>query len=126
MDKQGRILILEDLKPWREQLVETLRHGGFYVESVSTVAEALDCLHKTFYRLLVVDIRMEEGNIGNEEGIDLLSELDKRGLRETITVLIHSAYATQQRMRQAFRFQGWEDFLSKDRFVKDKFLRNVN
>ncbi|MFL5666791.1 MAG: response regulator [Ktedonobacteraceae bacterium] len=125
MDKQGRILILEDLKPWREQLVETLRRGGFYVESVSTVAAALDCLNKSFYHLLVVDIRMEEGNTGNEEGIDLLSELDKRGLSETITVIIHSAYGTQERMRQAFRFHGVADFLSKDRFDKDIFLGNV-
>lgn len=125
MDKQGRILILEDLKPWREQLVETLRHGGFYVESVSTVAAALDCLNKSFYHLLIVDIRMEEGNTGNEEGIDLLSELDKRGLSETITVIIHSAYGTQERMRQAFRFHGVADFLSKDRFNRDIFLGNV-
>src|SRR5579859_5635680 len=124
MDKQGRILILDDLERWREQQVEMLLKAGFYAESVSTVAEALARLNESFYHLLIVDIRMEESNEQNKAGLELLSELDKQHLSEAIKVIVHSAYGNQERMRQAFRFHRVADFLSKDDFYKS-FLRNV-
>jgi CheY-like chemotaxis protein len=125
MDRRGRILILDDLEQWREQLVKALDDGGFSAVSVSSVTEALEHLKESFYHVLIVDIRMVDDDIENKEGIDLLSELDKRGLSESTTVIIHSAYGTQERMRQAFRFYKVADFLSKDGFKNQVFLDNV-
>lgn len=123
MDRQGRILILDDLEQWREQQVETLLKGGFYAESASTVDQALQRLNENYYHVLIVDIRLVEGDEGNKEGIDLLGELDKRGLSGTTTVIIHSAYGTPERMRKAFRYHKVADFLSKDNY--QDFLSNV-
>lgn len=124
MDRHGRILVLDDLENWRDQQVETLSKGGFYAESASTVDEALRRLTENYYHVLIVDIRMVDSDQGNKEGIDLLGELDKRGLSGTITVIVHSAYGTPERMRKAFRYHKVADFLSKDNFHQD-FLSNV-
>jgi CheY-like chemotaxis protein len=122
MARQGRILILDDLRKWREQLVEMLKRNGFYADSVATAAEALEVLNKTHYHVLVLDIRMDRDDPGNKDGIILLGELDKRGLSEAIKVIILSAYGTQERMRLAFKDYKVVDFLSKDNFNNQVFL----
>lgn len=125
LDKQGRILILDDLEQWREQQVETLMKSGFHAESVPTVAEALNRLNTNFFHLLILDIRMDDDNKQNKAGLELLAELDKQGLSEATKVIVHSAYGTQDQMRQAFRFHKVADFLSKDDFYQS-FLKNVH
>src|SRR5947209_1155688 len=103
MNKQGRILIVDDLERWREELVETLQRGGFHADSASTVAQARLLLDETFYHLMVLDIRMDNVDPSNTAGIDLLHELDKRGLNEATKVIMLSGHGTQEQMRTAFR-----------------------
>ena len=79
MNRQGRILVVDDLEKWRKQLVEALQREGFYTDSASTATEALERLYQSFYHVLVIDIRMNETDQSNIDGIDLLRELDKRG-----------------------------------------------
>jgi CheY-like chemotaxis protein len=120
--RQGRILIADDLKKWREQLVEMLERNGFYANSVASAVEALEELNKILYHILVLDIRMDRDDTSNQDGIILLGELDKRGLSEAIKVLILSAYGTQERMRLAFKDYKVVDFLSKYNFNNQVFL----
>ena len=32
MDRQGRVLVVDDLESWREELVETLQHDGLHAD----------------------------------------------------------------------------------------------
>src|SRR3989440_9378181 len=125
MYRQGRVLVIDDLEKWREQLVETLQRDGFYADSASTVAQAFARLDETYYHILVLDIRLVDDDPRNEEGIDLLRELDKRGLSEATKVIILSAYGTQERMRSAFKDHKVADFLSKEKFSKQVLLASV-
>jgi CheY-like chemotaxis protein len=120
--RQGRILIADDLKKWREQLVEMLERNDFYAASVASAATALEELNKILYHVLVLDIRMDRDDARNQDGIILLSKLDEQGLSEAIKVLILSAYGTQERMRLAFKDYKVVDFLSKDNFNNQIFL----
>jgi CheY-like chemotaxis protein/thiamine kinase-like enzyme len=125
MDRQGRILIIDNLEQWRNALVEILREGDYLADSASTISEALKLLNENFYHLLVADIRMEETDGSNIDGMDLLCELDKRGLDEATKVIILSAYGTEEQMRTAFRDYKVADFISKDKFNKHIFLESV-
>jgi len=125
MNRQGRILLVDDLPKWREQLVEILQGEGYFADSASSVAEALEKLKETFYHVLVLDVRMVPADSSNIEGIDLLGELDKLGLSEAIKVIILSAYGNQKRMRLAFKDYKVADFLSKDNFNKQVLLEPV-
>src|SRR5690242_16154870 len=116
MDRHGRILIIDNLEQWRNALVEILRSGEYLADSASTISEALNLLNQNFYHLLVADIRMEETDESNIDGMDLLRELDKRGLDEATKVIILSAYGTEDQMRTAFRDYKVVDFISKDKF----------
>ena len=125
MNRQGRILVVDDLESWREELVETLQHDGLYADSASTSTEALQRLDKTLYHVLVLDIRLEDADHTNEDGIDLLSELEKRGLSDATKVIMLSAHDSKEHMRTAFRDHKVVDFLSKDKFSKQIFLESV-
>src|SRR5690348_16056915 len=102
MDGQGRILIVDDLDLWREELTETLQRGGYYVDSSSSVEQALKPLDETFYHLLILDMRIDDSDPNNTDGINLLSELKRRGLHEATKVIMLSAFGTKEHMRTAF------------------------
>src|SRR6266699_1060030 len=125
MDRQVRILVVDDLEKWRRQLLEKLQLAGFYTDSASTATEALQKLNETLYHILVLDIRLVDVEPSNEEGIGLLGELDKRGLSEATKVIVLSAYGTKEQMRTAFRDYKVADFLSKDGFNTRVFLETV-
>jgi DNA-binding response OmpR family regulator len=125
MNSQGRVLVVDDLEPWREQLVETLQQDGFYAASASTATEVLEQLDEALYHLLILDIRLADTDPGNIDGIDLLRELEKRGLSEATKVIMLSAHDTKEHMRLAFRDFKVVDFLSKDNFTRQLFLESV-
>lgn len=125
MIRRARVLVVDDLEQWREELVETLQRGGFEVDSTSTASQALEQLNKSSYHLLVLDIRMVDADQSNTGGIELLAELDKRDLSDAIKVIILSAYGTKEQMRLAFKDHKVADFLSKDDFNNRAFLESV-
>lgn len=125
MNRQGRILIVDDEEQWRKELVETLQRSGFHVDSVSRAKEALELVSESFYHVLVLDIRLVPTDRSNIEGIDLLEELFKRGLCEATKVIMLSAFGTKEHMRTSFRKYKVVDFLSKEDFDNQVFLENV-
>ncbi|HKF38423.1 MAG TPA: response regulator, partial [Ktedonobacteraceae bacterium] len=124
MNRQGRILIVDDQEHWRKALVEILQRGGFCADAASSTVEALECLQKYLYHLVVLDIRLVD-IAGNEEGMGLLEEMERRGLSEATKVIMLSAYGTQEYMRTSFTEYNVVDFLSKDDFDNEEFLREV-
>jgi CheY-like chemotaxis protein len=125
MNRKGRVLLVDDDERWRNVLSDTLEQGGFQTDFVGTTTEALACLAKTFYHLAVLDIRLEEGDLGNAEGMSLLKHMTEYGLLGGMEVIMLSAYGTKEQMRQAFAKYGVTDFLSKDLFDDQEFLEQV-
>jgi CheY-like chemotaxis protein len=123
--RQGRILIVDDQERWQTVLSNTLRRGGFYVDTVATIKAAREQLRAYLYHLFVLDIRMEDTDPNNIEGIDLLREIDVEGLTQVSKVVMLSAYGTKEQMREAFREYRVADFLSKDDFDNLDFLQQV-
>ena len=81
-NRPGRILVMDD-EPradgdpsWREDLAEALQDAGFAVDTAATTHEARTRLAETFYHLLILDIRMNEGDLDQAEGLKLLAELN--------------------------------------------------
>jgi CheY-like chemotaxis protein len=125
--REGRVLIVDNLEKWREELIETLQRAGYYADSASSAPEALKSLYETLYHVMVLDIRMDEADQSqsNIDGILLLRELDKQGLSEATKVIMLSAYGTKELMRTSFREYKVVDFLSKDEFNNQEFLEIV-
>ncbi len=82
-------------------------------------------LDENLYHVVVMDIRMEETDPSNVEGLDLLKELRKRGLSDATKVIMLSAYGTIEYVRMAFTDYEVADFLSKDQFGGKVFVSSV-
>jgi CheY-like chemotaxis protein len=125
MNRQGRVLVVDDLQEWREQITRMLQRGGYLIDVVSTPEEALERLNTTLYHALILDIRMDENNLDNVDGIEFLRQLHQLKFTEAIKVIMLSAYGTAEQMRQAFREYGVADFLSKSQVNKRTILETM-
>jgi CheY-like chemotaxis protein len=126
MNRQGRVLIVDDLEKWRKELVSILQREGYATVSADTAASAFAHLQTEIYHVAVLDIRLVDLDQNNTDGIDLLRDLGKRGLHEATRIIILSAYGTQEHMREAFKDYRVADFLSKNHFTRKGFLESVH
>jgi CheY-like chemotaxis protein len=123
MSRQGRILVMDDDPRWRDALSDVLRRSGFHVDTAANSSQAWNLLSSGFYHLLILDIRMEDTDTTNVEGMEVLRDLGS--LREVTQVIVLSAYGTKEQMRTAFRQYNVADFQSKDEFDDNAFVETV-
>ncbi len=125
MRRQGRILLVDDDERWLNEISSILQRSGFYVDTVATISQAIQKLDETFYHLAILDIRMEDNDQNNAEGMTLLNKLDESNLLGAIEIIMLSAYGTMKQMREAFAHHRVVDFLSKEDFDNLEFLEQV-
>lgn len=124
--RSGRILVVDDEERWRELLLDTLSSDGFEVDTAASKPEALALLSARLYHLAVLDIRMELQDSYNEQGMELLRELEYLQYGEVIRVIILSAFGSEEQMREAFRDYRAADFVDKKKnFLDTVFLERV-
>ncbi len=93
MFPKRRILVVEDEPTVREPILVFLRHKGYAAEGAENGVEALDCLKRNPYDLVILDIKMPY--------------LDGRALSQilrdeclTVPVLVITAYAEEEPLAQ--------------------------
>lgn len=131
---EQRILIVDDLPEWRRGLSEPLRGEGYTVGTAASLDEAIRLLDANLYHLLILDLRLEDSDGANVQGLMLLDELERRlGGSEAISKIMISGYSTRQHLRSAFKKYRVFDFVIKDEYdevelrntVRDAFAREV-
>ena len=123
-ERLGRILVVEDRVQWREVLSKNLQRAGFQVDTAAATEEVRDRLAQNFYHLIILDIRLDEVDQTNEEGMTLLQELNTI-LGTSVTFVMLSGYGTKEQMRAAFRDYKVADFLEKQTFDNRVFRQQV-
>ena len=77
-----KIIVLEDDLVVRRSLEQQLRYKRYDVASATTIAEAQELLTKDNFDLMIVDVRLPDGN-----GIDLLKQLQSRPAKPLIVMV---------------------------------------
>jgi DNA-binding NtrC family response regulator len=77
-----KIIVLEDDLVVRRSLEQQLRYKRYDVASATTIAEAQELLTKDNFDLMIVDVRLPDGN-----GIDLLKQLQARPAKPLIVMV---------------------------------------
>src|SRR5690242_5508673 len=101
-----RVLVVEDDPLFQLFANKMLPDTIYTVEMASSLAEALAKLETRFYHLILLDIRLQENDSGNEEGMQLLRLLGTGGenrLGAVTKIVMWSSYGTSEWMREAFR-----------------------
>jgi DNA-binding NtrC family response regulator len=100
-----KIVVLEDDQVVRKSLEQQLRYRRYDVASVSTIAAAQELLAKDNFDLMMVDVRLPDG-----DGTDLLKQLQTRPVRPLVIMM--SGHGTIDLAVECVR-SGAETFLPK-------------
>ncbi len=110
---QGSLLLVDDDRHLLESMADWLRSQGLAVDTSSGCADALERLRKKSYEMLLVDVRLQDG-----DGFDLLEQV-RRSYPESNVVLM-TGYGDADAAVEAIR-AGATDYLTKP-LIDDELL----
>jgi DNA-binding NtrC family response regulator len=113
---QGSLLLVDDDRQVLESMADWLRSQGLQVDAVRGVAEANDRLSRKAYELLLVDVRLQDG-----DGLDLLEQV-RRSHPESQVILM-TGYGDADAAVEALR-AGALDYLTKP-LIDDELLMSI-
>jgi len=116
MDKNARILIVDDDENIRKVLVTILEDEGYTVESADTAKKGIEKSEKSFYNLALIDIRLPD-----MEGIELLAKM--RNTKPKMRKIIITGYPTLQNAVVAVN-KGADAYVMKP-FDMEKILQTI-
>ena len=103
----ARILAVDDYAMNLDLIRGMLRNTKIDVDTASKGEEALELLEKNTYHLLMLDHMMP-----GMDGVELLTEIRKRGLCENVPIIVVTANAVAGSKEQYLN-EGFDDFISK-------------
>ena len=98
-DTRHKILVVDDLSDWRVTLGGLLEDEGYAVQVAGSSDAALKLLASDHFDLALLDVRLDETDEGNTEGLDLASKIRQRW--PTVKVVIITGYGTSDTMERA-------------------------
>ncbi|MCE7904292.1 MAG: response regulator [Anaerolineae bacterium CFX3] len=112
LSKKYSVLVVDDQDNWRELLIDLLK-DDFEVKSASNFNEALEIIRNQDppFHVVVTDMRLNDEETGNEDGLTLIEKLNERG-DETKTIVV-TGYATIDTARRALSNLAAYDYLEK-------------
>jgi two-component system NtrC family response regulator len=116
MGEKARILIVDDDENIRKVLTTILEDEGYVVEAVESCKKAIEKTKKSFYNLVLIDIRLPD-----VEGIEILTKM-KDTLPKVRKVII-TGYPTLQNAIEAVN-RGADAYILKP-FDMEKVLQTI-
>jgi DNA-binding NtrC family response regulator len=116
MNRNARILAVDDDENIRKVIVAILEDEGYTVESVGTAKEAIEKSKRKFYNLALIDIRLPD-----MEGIELLMKF--RETTPRMRKVIVTGYPTLQNAVDAVN-KGADAYIVKP-FDVEKVLKTI-
>lgn len=116
MDKQVRILIVDDDETIRKVLEAILLDEGYIIDSADTAKKAIEKSQKEFYNLALLDVRLPD-----MEGIELLTKL--HDTKPKLRKIIITGYPTLQNAVAAVN-KGADAYIMKP-FDVEKMLHTI-
>ena len=120
MNETVNILVVEDSPSWCAIYQEMLSEAGYSVHIATNLSQALESLDRQFFHLVIVDIRLDDQDRDNVQGIQVLQRIWE--LYEGTMAIVSSAYATAE-MLPTFMSYGVFDFVAKRASSPDDLAR---
>lgn len=106
----ARVLIGDDQPDVLRALRLLFKPEGFQVETASSAAGMITAVQRSEFDVVLMDLNYVRGNTSGEEGLDLLSEIQK--IDSTLPVIVITAWGSVELAVEAMR-RGARDFVPK-------------
>jgi len=113
---EDTILIVDDSYDWRKTLFGMLSDEGFVVVLAESALDALGILNSRSIDIVILDIRMDDSDAENMDGLLLAAEIQNKW--PSIKVVILTAYGTVETVRVAFKKYKVTDYIQKNETEK--------
>ena len=80
-----RILVVDDIPHWRKLLSTLLK--DYNLEIIDSYADAVNAIEQSEFSVVILDIRLEDQNIFNVDGVDLLKKIKREQPNTSIVIL---------------------------------------
>ncbi len=121
MDKKSKILVVDDIPEYLD-VIEVMLSEKFDIEKAKTLKEAMEKTEEIKPDIAVVDVRLNEEDESNKEGLEFLKWIKKN--YPTIPVIMISAYKEFEFRAESLSL-GAEYFLEKPINIKN-FIDVIN
>jgi CheY-like chemotaxis protein len=108
-----RALVIDDQPTWLEIFKELLSELGCDVVTTDNYSDAIDIIEKKYLHLVVTDIRLRDDDKDNQQGLEILSYINKIGFGDIVGKVVITGYGTRDWARQAFKEYKVHDFIPK-------------
>jgi CheY-like chemotaxis protein len=99
MTEPIRILVVDDLLDWQKSISGLLSDEGYDVRSVGSRVDALEALDAGRFHVAVLDVRLDERDESNQDGLVLMHEIREK--YPSVAVIILTGYANIEMVREA-------------------------
>lgn len=111
----AKVLVVDDIEDWRRTLSGMLVEKGYGAETAGSLRDSLALLETNRFDLALVDVRLDEQDEDNTEGLDLADEIRRRW--PAVKVVIITGYETTETVRRAMEPNAQGQRLAVD-FIK--------
>ena len=98
---KGRVLVVDDLLDVRTTLSGLLSDEGYEVRSASSRVEALQMVDAERFHVAVLDVRLDEADEDNQDGLLLMHEIREKD--PNVAIIILTGYANVKMVREALQ-----------------------
>jgi DNA-binding NarL/FixJ family response regulator len=119
----NRALVVDDDPSWQEILSEILTDSGLPVDICDSLPTAVQQLHKTVYRLAVVDLSLGGKDHHNQDGLEVLQAIQH--LQPSCMGLLLTGYADVELAVQSIQEYGAYTCLRKEAFRRVEFRETI-
>jgi CheY-like chemotaxis protein len=112
MNDRANVLVVDDSRSWLENYEEALTEQGYNVQVASDLKAALGLLDQQFFHVAVVDIRLDERDKDNFEGLDVLQRIWE--LDEGTAAIVVSGFPMADLLPSFMAYQVF-DFVKRER-----------
>lgn len=122
-NERHRILVVDDLQDWCETIGGLLEDEGYNVQTAGSRTSALELLQADNFDLAVLDVRLDEQDEDNVEGLDLADKIKQHS--PNVKVVIITGYDTKDLVRKALEPDPQGQTLAEDFIPKTETERLV-
>jgi signal transduction histidine kinase/CheY-like chemotaxis protein len=117
------ILIVDDEKEWRDQLLDTMETEKYSIDIADSYEAASYAFSTNHFKLAILDIRLVDSDPKNKDGLRLLADIDKSNL--DTKVIIVTGYGTKEDEEIARQSPKLTDFIYKNKLNFLDFSKQV-
>lgn len=109
----GRVLVVDDQQIWIELFDEILCEIGLKVVTASNYDDAIRLLDTQSFDVAVIDVRLDEEDPQNIQGMEILAYIDQIGIGNVLAKIVITGYGTRDWVRESFKKYAVDDFIPK-------------